>query len=217
MTYSIDEMTAAIESGRMAYIGLPSAFEGIKELDMPAYFRETEQAALDMAEATKAIGKIAVDVGGLIAQNITQSIIDMAHAMGEGMNSIGEFGAMLLKSIGDFLVSLGEALVAAGVATVVAETQLFQNPWAAIAAGAALVGIGAALGAAQKNAMKDLQSGSGSSYSGVSDNERMVGLAASRQEVLVSGRIVAEGSQLVTIIENQNKRSNSTGGRIIGG
>ena len=61
----------------------------------------------------------------------------MSTAMGNGMNSIGEFGAMLLKSIGEFLVSLGEALVAAGVATVVAETELFTNPWAAIAAGAA--------------------------------------------------------------------------------
>ena len=64
--------------------------------------------------------------------------------------------------------------------------------------------------------MKDLESGSNVGSSSMR-NDTMIGLEASRQEILVSGRIVAEGSQLVTIIENQNKRSNSTGGRIIGG
>jgi len=210
-TIKQDELSLALVTSQNSTVPASEAFAKLKE-QVKGVKIETE----NLVKGLHKVGEISVEIGGLIAQNITSSIVDMSTAMGNGMNSIGEFGAMLLKSIGEFLVSLGEALVAAGVATVVAETELFTNPWAAIAAGAALVGIGAALGAAQKNAMKDLESGSNVGSSSMR-NDTMIGLEASRQEILVSGRIVAEGSQLVTIIENQNKRSNSTGGRIIGG
>lgn len=83
----------------------------------------------------------ALDFGAALQSQISSSIISFGETIGNVFT--GDAGAEgffnnLLKMIADFAVQLGKAIVAMGVSALALET-LFANPFAAIAAGTALI------------------------------------------------------------------------------
>jgi hypothetical protein len=87
-----------------------------------------------------------VDIGPLIAGAIT----DIADAIGNALAGSREFGQDIIKAVGKFAQQLGALFISVGVAEMAFQS---GNPYAMIAAGAALVALGAAV-----NAMMSKQS-----------------------------------------------------------
>lgn len=143
-------------------------------------------------------------LGDLIGDALTGSFDDAAKG----------FGLTLLDTLGGLAVQVGEMAIATGIAISGIKASLESlNPYVAIAAGAALV----ALGSAVKRASSNLANGAGSGgYSSAYSASASYGgggvgdYQAREMTVQVTGTIVASGSQLVAVIQNENKRKEHT-------
>lgn len=156
-----------------------------------------------------------------IATDFSKAVSDAFGSMIEGLVSgdlnIKEVFGALLEFLGTTLKQIGKALIAYGVA-MDAFKKTFSNPWAAIAAGAALVAAGAVL----TNLIKSASSAGGSSSPSASYAAATVGggstlnltgatsYTGAMQEIKVTGTLKASGSQLLAVIENENKRKGLT-------
>lgn len=152
-----------------------------------------------------------------IATDFSTAVSDAFGSMIEGLISgdlnIKEVFGALLEFLGTTLKQIGKALIAYGVA-MDAFKKTFSNPWAAIAAGAALVAAGAVL----TNLIKSASSAGGSSSpsasyaaatvsgGGTLNLTGVTSYTGSVKEIKVTGTLKAAGNQLVAVIENENKR-----------
>lgn len=83
-----------------------------------------------------------------LASAVGSGFAQLGQSLAQGANAFSAVGAAILSVMGDIATQLGQAAIAAGIAGI-ALKNLFANPAAAIAAGGALVAIGAALKSAQ--------------------------------------------------------------------
>ena len=109
--------------------------------------------------------------------------------------------------MGKFLGQMGKMIIAYGI-SMEAFKKAFSNPYAAIAAGAALVVIGGAISAmASKSSAKigagtsSASTGSGGSYNPSFLNSRGLGTASSKESV----ELVIKGDNLVGLLEKNSR------------
>lgn len=160
-----------------------------------------QTAVLDLtSELENAITSIASDMGALVGDLVT------------GGDAFGNFKNAALSTMGDMAIAVGKIAISTGLASEGIKAALkLGNPYVAIAAGAALVALGAAVKAGLSNASTASASyGSSavasSSYgsSAASNYERVV-------DVHVTGTLKANGSELVAVLNNeQNRRDHTT-------
>ena len=158
-----------------------------------------------------------IDVSGSLESAVKNGLTDLASGIAESIGNIAAgTGGMddlfqnMMSVIGDFLSSLGKSLIAAGIGAI-AFKKLLATPGVAIAAGAALV----ALGAIVKAKLASGPSGSGSSYSSASTTTSSYDATGTRQlrgdgtlEVVVSGVLTGRGSDLQAVLDKEaNRRS----------
>lgn len=152
-----------------------------------------------------------------LSRVIEDSIQSMAYGIGElignlatGGDAMESFGKAVLSTFAEAAIAVGKMAIQMGLAAEgVKQALRFGNPYVAIAAGAALV----ALGAAVKAGMSNIASGSYASSSSYSQGARAVGtsgLVTRELTVNVQGTLVAQGSQLVAVLNNENKRRKVT-------
>lgn len=175
---------------------------------------DSEQAAdildelakgMENIEPTEIKMPVKFDVSGAMAGVIEQvsAALGEAAATGDWSN----FGVAILNGIAGFMQQVGAMFIAFGTAKMIFETS--GNPWAMIAAGAAMVAIGAGIKAAtSKSAAKAATGGGGGSAAG--------GGAAGGWDVSMAQaswgdrgsdvRFVIEGSQLVGVLGNESNR-----------
>lgn len=113
-----------------------------------------------------------LDIGPLISA----AIMDMAEAIGNAFSGSREFGKDMIKAVAKFAQQLGALFIATGVAEMAFQS---GNPYAMIAAGVALVALGAAINgmmAKQSKGSKALDS-TGSSGPGYRPSEMSVNVA----------------------------------------
>lgn len=164
-----------------------------------------------------------IEISEILSDTIERALEDTAAAFAEGIGllvageaNMGDVFRMLGEQVANFAESLGKALIAAGVASD-AFKKLIHNPFAAIAAGAALV----ATAAIVRAKLKAGPSGSASSATGsggITMPTRQTAETKSewstrnvytnQPAVVVSGTLRADGSQLVAVIESENRRRN---------
>lgn len=178
--------------------------------------------------ALKVTVKPELDETGII--DITNELQSMMQSAFEGVGaSIGQligdlatggdawsnFATNAVSALGDMAVQVGRIAIQAGVAMlgIKAALNFAGGEWAAIAAGTALVALGAAVKAGLSNVA------SGGSYSSSVNVATAGGYGSSTLgsdfetrsiDVEVHGTLRASGNELMTVIENESKRRNHT-------
>ena len=178
---------------------------GKAEVQIPA----TIKPQIDKYAVQKAVADITPVVEGafsMMGDSIGQLIGDLAT----GGDAWSNFGNIALSSMGDMAIAVGKIAIEAGLATEgIKKALTFGGGWVAIAAGTALVALGTAVKAGLSNVASGnygAASASGnvasSSYSGSLSSSYDRGIT-----VNVTGRLKANGSELVAVLNNESKRS----------
>ena len=115
------------------------------------------------AQSLEEMNAITLDYGGLIASGLSDFASSIGEAFAEG--NFEGLGSGLLGAMGGMISQFGAMLVSAGVAAV-ALKKLIINPLTAIAAGAALVALGAAATASAQATVNKATGGGGSGSMG---------------------------------------------------
>jgi len=111
------------------------------------------------AQSLEEMNAITLDYGGLIASGLSDFASSIGEAFAEG--NFEGLGSGLLGAMGGMISQFGAMLISAGVAAV-ALKKLIINPLTAIAAGAALVALGAAATASAQATVNKATGGGGS-------------------------------------------------------
>jgi hypothetical protein len=176
-----------------------------EELDI---FDPIEQEAIEHANWMRDWAtSLNASIHSLLVDGLVDSFDILGTAIGSALSGKAfNGGEEFLMLLADWAKRLGAILVAAGLAVWKFQTEIAINPLAVAGLGAALIVAGAAV----KAVLADTPStGVNSTYGGSSGaGSDLMGLRQLKQfEILVSGEIVAQGSNLVAVINNENKRN----------
>ena len=157
-----------------------------------------------------------------LSEQLQRSVAGMAEGFGEGLGqliagggSLKGFAALVGQTFGDMAVNVGKVAIQTGTAVLGIKAALKSlNPWAAIAAGVALVALGTAV-KSSLGSIADGGSGSGGTFSGQamgnavgigSTRDYSTEVEAAKVEVVVSGELRAKGNQLVAALNAEETR-----------
>ena len=164
-----------------------------------------------------------VDISSQLESAITASVENIGVGIGNligdlatGGDAWGNFTEMAISSFGDMAITIGKMAISTGAATLGIKAALESlNGYVAIAAGVALIALGSAVkaglsnvAAGNYNASTNVASATGS-Y-GASSSPLNTGFESREININVTGTLRADGNQLVTVIENENKRRSVT-------
>ena len=145
-------------------------------------------------------------------ENISAGIGNLIGDLATGGDAWGNFADFAISAFGDMAITIGKMAVSTGVATLGIKAALESlNPYVAIAAGAALI----ALGSAVKAGLSNVAAGNYSASTNVASATGNYGAGSSpintafenrEMTIKVTGTLKAEGSQLVSVIENERTR-----------
>jgi len=165
-----------------------------------------------------------VEIGEILSQAVESGIENLISATAEaigafaaGEASFGDVFRVIGEQVANFADSLGKALIAAGVASE-SFKKLIHNPIAAIAAGAALVATAAIVRAKLKAGVSGSASTGGGGYTMPTTGGRASAageggwttrnVSLNQPAVVVSGTLKASGTELIAVINSENKRKN---------
>lgn len=149
-----------------------------------------------------------------LAEQTASIVGELVGDLVTGGDAWGNFANAAISAFGQMAVTVGNMAISTGVATLGIKAALESlNGYVAIAAGAALV----ALGSAVKSGLSNVANGNYSASSNVASQASYTSAASSSSlyeqsniHVEVTGTLRAQGSQLVAVINNENKRKNHT-------
>ena len=181
-----------------------------------------ERLQIELGDTTIYIGIRAkqdsvVDITNDIKSMLESSFARTGELMGNligtlasGGDAWGDFKNAAVSALGDMAIAIGKIAIKAGVGMIAIQSALnLDNPYVAIAAGAALV----ALGTAVKSSLSAVASGDysagGGGYSGSYSSGSSGGNNWDSREVTVNvnGTLTANGDQLLAVLNNTNKKN----------
>lgn len=152
------------------------------------------------------------DMNKAIEASVVNAIEGFGTWLGEfaaGTASTEDLVNLVGTLLGDMLIRLGEVAVAAG-GGLLAIDEAFKNmnPYVALAAGAALIGLGAAVKGAVSSISSDVKSGSVGSANYIHDMGSISSAWGTKSSLNISGQISlrASGSDLVAVLDSENLR-----------
>lgn len=162
----------------------------------------------DSVEKIHDISNEIVSVAQSMAENVGSAIGTLLGDLATGGNAWDNFANAALSAFGDMAISIGKIAISTGLASEGIKAALsLDNPYIAIAAGVALV----ALGTAVKAGLSNISSGNYSSGTGVatSNTTSSFNNAYEQRDVYVNvqGTLVADGDQLLAVINNTDKKN----------
>ncbi len=204
-----------------------------------AYFREQSKITIELDYELPPFDEIfgevdelvieplkdkSVEIGEILSQAVESGIENLISATAEaigafaaGEASFGDVFRVIGEQVANFADALGRALIAAGVASD-SFKKLIHNPFAAIAAGAALVATAAIVRAKLKAGVSGSASTGGGGYTMPTTGGRASAageggwttrnVSLNQPAVVVSGTLKASGSELIAVINSENKRKN---------
>lgn len=186
------------------------------------YFKDTFRAYLgdwQLSIGIKPDEKAIVDFTSEIEDGLVSMATRTAEVMGNligtltaGGNAWGDFKNAALSSLGDMAIAVGKIAIKTGVGMLGIQAALkMDNPYVAIAAGAALV----ALGAAVKSSLSAVASGDysagGGGYSGDYSSGSSSGYEQREVKVYVTGTLEADGDKLKAVLKSSDNKAYYTG------
>jgi 2-hydroxy-3-keto-5-methylthiopentenyl-1-phosphate phosphatase len=128
--------------------------------------KATAAAQTNLTEGLNNVYITSKEYNSLISSGITNMAGSIGEALGSG--NFQDLGKGLIDAMGKLAQQFGSLLIGMGTAALHLKTTLITKPWLAIAAGAALVALGAAASAAASKMVNNATSGGGydRSYSG---------------------------------------------------
>ena len=162
-----------------------------------------------------------IDISRELASLVEQGVTSVSESIGTligdlvtGGDAWANFANNALSAFGDMAIAVGKMAIGTGVATLGIKKALESlNGYVAIAAGAALVALGAAVKSGLSNVASGDYSAAGGGYSGGYASSGGGDNYETREvHVNVTGTLVANGDQLVTVINNTNKKNYYLGG-----
>ena len=193
-TSAVDGLLSKIDPSKLS-----ESFEG--------YYNFLDEMIKATDDANKALNDAIV--GG-----ISDSFQYLANCVA-GLDELSGAGMMnaLLSPLAEAAIKMGEIMVSAGLASEAFKSML-TNPYTAIAAGAALIAVGAAAKAGLQAA---INSATGTSYvastvasSGYSNNSSNDRSWEREMTLHVTGTLQADGSKLVAVLNNEANRKRYT-------
>lgn len=204
--YAADSAEAqAAMTAFSASLETPKLEMNVPKLEIPVTPKVDKEAAADISQQLESLL-----TGSL--ENISAGIGNLIGDLATGGDAWGNFADMAISSFGDMAIAIGKMAISTGVATLGIKAALESlNPYVAIAAGAALV----ALGSAVKAGLSNVAAGNYSASTNVASATGNYGAGSSpintafenrELNIKVTGTLRAEGSQLVSVIENEHVR-----------
>lgn len=153
-----------------------------------------QQWAKLTADARQKFEQFNAQISSMLKDQLANVISDAFAQIGEnlatGADPFKNVGKNMLDSVGQFLQKMGQAFITFGITYAIAEDSIISgNPYAAIAAGAAMVAAGAAISATRKKGIK----GAAGDYS--SDSGGYGGRTSSGEDLTLYTRL--DGRDLV--------------------
>lgn len=188
-----------------ASLETPQLQMNLPKLEVPVVPVLDTEAVVDLSQQlesalTGALENIGAGIGNLIGDLAT------------GGDAWGNFADFAISTFGDMAITIGKMAISTGVATLGIKAALESlNGYVAIAAGVALIALGSAVkaglsnvAAGNYNASTNVASATGNYGAGSSP----INTAFENREmtIKVTGTLRAEGSQLVTVLENERTR-----------
>jgi hypothetical protein len=183
------------------------------------YFKQTFQAYLgdwQLSVGIKPQEGAIVDFTAEVEEGLVSMTTRTAEVMGNligtlaaGGDAWGEFKNAALSSLGDMAIAVGKIAIKTGVGMLGIQAALnMDNPYVAIAAGAALVALGAAVKSSLSSVASGDYSAGGGGYSGdYGSSGGGNGYETREVKVYVTGTLEADGDKLITVINNTNKKN----------
>ena len=141
----------------------------------------------------------------------TSEIIgNLVGTLAAGGNAWGDFKSAAVSALGDLAIAVGKIAIKMGIAAAGIDVALKDTGqwYIAVAAGAALVALGTAVKSSLSAAASGDYSAAGGGYSsGYATSSTGGDWEAREVNVNVTGTLVADGDQLVTVINNTNKKN----------
>lgn len=210
MAQSRADLKAWTEGAAVSQIETPGATaQNVPGIIVPVKAELDTQQVIDVTNelqsiVTSSFENIGVSLGNLLGDLIT------------GEDAWGNFANSAISAFGDMAIAVGRMAVSTGVATLGIKAALESlNGAVAIAAGVALIAIGSAI----KSGLSNVAAGNYSASSNVASATGSYGSSASNLgtgfenreiTVKVTGTLRGEGNQLLSVIENENKRKKHT-------
>ena len=146
------------------------SFEPFAERARAGAERVAQEAARGIKNRQAEAYEASAAIGDAIEAGLERAVGELASALGEfavGAASFGDVGRAILLSLAGLAQQVGAMMVSFGIAAI-GLRRLLSNPAAAIAAGAALIAVGAAARAAIGRAVDNATGGASSDRSGTS-------------------------------------------------
>lgn len=150
--------------------------------------------------------KLQIELGSLVA-SAANEFGTLIGNMIAGISEFKTFGDGFAAILAGMMVQIGQAMIAFGTAGIAA-LQLAINPFAAVAAGIALVALGTALRGSIKTITRGGSGGSRNADSGVSRASSVMDMLGNR--IILSGSVNVTGTQMEILLTNQNRVNNRT-------
>ncbi|MEO1077069.1 MAG: hypothetical protein AAFX41_14070, partial [Bacteroidota bacterium] len=168
---SIDEIDFALA-------GLNAAFESATTDQARTQIQQLIDALRQLRGEMEGAAQGGLDLSGTFRSGVADGIAVFASTLGEalaGTESFAEIPKALLSTLAGLAVQIGQQLIAFGAASL-ALRSLLTNPFAAIAAGAALIALGAAAQASIRGTLRNGQASTPASTGGSSIPDEAVPL-----------------------------------------
>lgn len=163
---------------------------------------------------TEKIQDISAEVNSILQSGLARTgeiIGNLIGTLAGGGDAWEGFKNAALSAFGDMAIAVGKIAISTGLASEGIQAALkMGNPYVAIAAGAALVALGAAVKSSLSSVASGDYSAGGGGYSGYhSAGMSGDGYRTSSINIRVSGTLIGDGGQLKAVIDSENSRRNT--------